>query len=60
MPYARDTKGNIKLRKVNDFWRPVKKTGALSKIKGSTKEKALNALHAYEAIRHGANKRRDA
>ena len=58
MPYARDTKEEIKLRKIGKFWHPIKKNGSLSKIKGSSKQKALNALHAYEA-RHGAKKKKE-
>gem|GEM_PF-7041405 len=57
MPYQKDKTGKIKLRKIGDFWHPVKKDGSVSSIKGSTRQKALNAVHAYEAIAHGARKK---
>ncbi len=56
MPYKKDKSGKILFKKIEDFWHPVKKDGSISKIKGGTKQKALNALHAYEAISHGAKK----
>ena len=52
MPYQKDKSGGIKLRKIDKFWHPIKKNGSISTIKGSTKQKALNAVHAYEAIAH--------
>lgn len=54
MPYKKDKSGKIKLIKVGNFWHPTKKDGSVSTIKGSTKQKALNAIYAYEAIAHGA------
>ena len=56
MPYKKDKTGKILFKKIEDFWHPIKKGGSLSKIKGSTKQKALNALHAYEAIKHSNKK----
>jgi len=56
MPYKKDKSGKIIFKKIDDFWHPVKKNGILSKIKGHTKQKALNALHAYEAIAHSNKK----
>ena len=57
MPYQRDKSDKIKLRKIGKFWHPIKKNGSVSTIKGSTKQKALNALYTYEAIAHGAKKK---
>ena len=57
MPYKKDKNGKIALKKVDDFWHPIKKNGTLSQIKGSTQVKAMNALRAYEAIKHGAKKK---
>ena len=58
MPYQKDKSGKVKLKKIGDFWHPVKKDGTISSIKGSTRQKALNAVHTYEAIAHGARKPR--
>jgi hypothetical protein len=52
MPYQKNKSGKIKMKKKGDFWHPIKKNGSLSHIKGETKQKALNAVHAYEAIAH--------
>lgn len=57
MPYKKDGQGKIELQKIAGFWHPIKQNGSISKIKGSTKKKAMNALHAYEAIKHGAKKK---
>lgn len=57
MPYQKDKLGEIKMRKIGDFWHPIKRDGSVSSIKGSTRQKALNAIYAYEAIAHGAKKR---
>lgn len=56
MPYKKDKLGKVLLKKIAGFWHPVKKDGTLSKIKGRTKQKALNALHAYEAIAHSSKR----
>lgn len=56
MPYQKDKTGKVKLRKNGNFWHLVKHNGTLSSIKGSTQQKARNALHAYEVIAHGAKK----
>jgi len=58
MPYQKDKSGKILLKKIGDFWHPVKRDGTISTIKGYTRQKAWNAVHAYEAIAHGAKKRR--
>lgn len=57
MPYQKDKSGKIKLRKIDKFWHPVKKDGSISTIKGSTKQKTLNAIYAYEAIAHAKKNR---
>ncbi len=57
MPYKKNKLGKILLKKIEGFWHPVKKDGTISTIKGGTRQKALNAVHAYEAIAHGAKKK---
>lgn len=56
MPYKKDRLDKIIFKKIEGFWHPVKQDGSISKIKGHTKQKALNALHAYEAIAHSDKK----
>jgi len=56
MPYKKDKFGKILFKKIESFWHPVKKDGSISKIKGGTKQKALNAVHTYEAISHSKPK----
>jgi len=56
MPYKKDKFDKILLKKIEGFWHPIKKDSSVSKIKGSTKQKALNAIYAYEAIAHSTKK----
>lgn len=56
MPYKKDKFDKILLKKIEGFWHPIKKDGSISTIKGSTKQKALNAIYAYEAIAHSTKK----
>ena len=58
MPYKKDKSGKIELKKIDKFWHPVKKDGSISAIKGGTKQKALNALYAYEAIAHTGKRKK--
>jgi len=57
MPYKKDKFDKILLKKIEGFWHPIKIGGIISTIKGSTKQKVLNAIHAYEAIAHGTKKK---
>jgi len=56
MPYKKDKSGKILMQKIDGFWHPLKEDGTIGKIKGSTKQKAMNAIKAYLAVKYGKRK----